>query len=76
MKGIHAWMHNKTMPKISPKTHPVHKLVQEAYDGQRIIGWRHIIHGRLSKKCSSAQKLNNQMRGIDKPQGNLILRLI
>ena len=75
-KGIHAWMHSKTLPEISQKTHPVHKLVQEAYDDQTTIGWRHAIRGRISKKWSAAQKLHNESRGTERRQGNIIIWLI
>ena len=76
-KGIHAWMHNKKMPEISTKHHPVHKLVQEAYEDQHLLGWRHAIRGRLSTKWTKAQTLHAQMRGSERPaQGNIIIRLI
>eukprot|EP00588_Corethron_pennatum_P029013 CAMPEP_0194317430 /NCGR_PEP_ID=MMETSP0171-20130528/14177_1 /TAXON_ID=218684 /ORGANISM="Corethron pennatum, Strain L29A3" /LENGTH=89 /DNA_ID=CAMNT_0039074011 /DNA_START=390 /DNA_END=656 /DNA_ORIENTATION=+ len=76
-KGIHAWMHNKTMPEISTKHHPVHKLVQEAYEDQNLLGWRHAIRERLSTKWTKAQTLHAQMRGSERPaQGNIIIRLI
>ena len=76
-KGLHAWMHNKTMPEISAKHQPVHKLVREAYEDQTSLGWRHAIRGRISTKWSQAQHLYAQMRGSDRPaQENILIRLI
>ena len=76
-KGLHAWMHNKTMPEISAKYQSVHKLVREAYEDQTSLGWRHAIRGRISTKWSQAQHFYAQMRGSDRPaQENILIRLI
>ena len=70
-------MHHLPPPRISPKHHPVHILVKEAYDSQSTIGWDHAIRGRLSTKWLEAQSLHAQMRSDVFPtQRAILVRII
>ena len=76
-KGLHAWMHGLPPPKISPKKHPVHAIVKEAYEDQNRIGWNHALRGRLSKKWFEAQSLHVKTRpGALPPQRATLVRII
>ena len=49
-KGIHACIHDLPLPAISPKRHPVHQMVREAYTKQNLLWSQHAIQGYLSTK--------------------------